>query len=119
MSPDLDVELLAAVNDAVSLIMRAALTHGPLPSLRSPEFITAPPEVRLAVLAVGGSSYVFAEDTLNTWLTEDYIGGRYHRAHALPAYAELQRLRYPPNGDRDEWIRYGDDGPPADLAAVA
>jgi hypothetical protein len=38
---------------------------------------------------------------------DDYPGGRYHRNHPLPKYTELQRLRYPPTGDRDEWVRNG------------
>jgi hypothetical protein len=37
---------------------------------------------------------------------DDYAGGRYHRTHELPGeYTELQKRRYPPNGDRDEWVR--------------
>jgi hypothetical protein len=39
---------------------------------------------------------------------DDYVGGRFHRTHELPdEYTELQKLRYPPNGDRDEWVRNG------------
>lgn len=37
---------------------------------------------------------------------DDYADGRFHRTHELPAeHAELQKRRYPPNGDRDEWVR--------------
>lgn len=37
---------------------------------------------------------------------DDYGDGRYHRTHELPGeYTQLQKLRYPPNGDRDEWVR--------------
>jgi len=37
---------------------------------------------------------------------DDYDAGRYHRLHELPGkYTELQKRRYPPNGDRDEWVR--------------
>jgi hypothetical protein len=37
---------------------------------------------------------------------DDYAGGLYHRIHELPEkYSELQKQRYPPNGDRDEWVR--------------
>lgn len=37
---------------------------------------------------------------------DDYAGGRFHRTHELPGdHTELQKLRYPPNGDRDEWVR--------------
>jgi hypothetical protein len=39
---------------------------------------------------------------------DDYAGGRFHRTHELPSeHTELQKLRYPPNGDRDEWVRNG------------
>jgi hypothetical protein len=39
---------------------------------------------------------------------DDYPDGRYHRTHELPGeYTELQKRRYPPNGDRDEWVRGG------------
>jgi len=117
MSEELDVELLVAIHEATTALVKAAHEHGALPSLRSREFITAPIEVRQAVLAVGGSSYALAADTLDSFLGDDYLDGRYHGQHALPAITELQRRRYPPNGDRDEWIRYGPDGPPAEAAA--
>lgn len=39
---------------------------------------------------------------------DDYANGRFHRTHELPGeHTELQKLRYPPNGDRDEWVRGG------------
>lgn len=37
---------------------------------------------------------------------DDYDGGRFHRTHELPGeYTALQKRRYPPNGDREEWVR--------------
>jgi hypothetical protein len=37
---------------------------------------------------------------------DDYADGRYHRTHELPGeHTALEKLRYPPNGDRDEWVR--------------
>lgn len=39
---------------------------------------------------------------------EDYPGGRYHRLHDLPERTALDKLRYPPNGDRDEWVKERD-----------
>ena len=40
---------------------------------------------------------------------DDYVGGRYHRTHELPGeHSELQKRRYPPHGDRDEWVKNGD-----------
>lgn len=44
---------------------------------------------------------------------DDYADGRFHRAHELAEYSELQRRRWPPTGDRELWIRYGPAGPPA------
>lgn len=44
---------------------------------------------------------------------DDVIGGRYHRSADLDARGVLARHRYPPTGDRDLWIAYGPDGPPA------
>jgi hypothetical protein len=39
---------------------------------------------------------------------EDYADGRFHRTHELPGeHTDLQKLRYPPNGDRSEWVRGG------------
>lgn len=42
----------------------------------------------------------------------DYPGGRYHRQHPLLYATALARRRFPPNGNRDEWIRYGPAGRP-------
>jgi hypothetical protein len=38
-------------------------------------------------------------------LRDDYPGGRFHRLHTLLDVQELDLLRYPPNGDRDQWVR--------------
>jgi hypothetical protein len=46
-------------------------------------------------------------------LGADYAGGRFHRNHELAEYGDVQRLRWPPTGDRDLWVRYGPAGPPA------
>jgi len=46
---------------------------------------------------------------------DDYGDGRFHRTHELPGeYSDLQKLRYPPNGNRDEWVR---NGQPVDIPA--
>lgn len=101
----LDPDVLAAAHAAAEVVVSAARRHAPLPSLRSAEFVAAPLEVRLAVLAVCGLSYVFADETLETWAAEDYAGGVWWRQHVLlPAVTELQRRRYPPTGDRNAWI---------------
>lgn len=39
---------------------------------------------------------------------EDYPGGRYHRIHELPEHTETDLRRYPPTGDRDEWVKERD-----------
>jgi len=39
---------------------------------------------------------------------EDFAGGKYHRAPEIAEYSELQKRRWPPNGDRDEWVRDGE-----------
>ena len=36
------------------------------------------------------------------------------RVEAAAAGSELMRLRYPPTGDRELWVRYGPAGPPPD-----
>jgi hypothetical protein len=53
-----------------------------------------------------------AELRLGAALFENFVGGRYHRSHVLPEYNEIERLRYPPTGDRGLWIQYGPAGPP-------
>jgi len=47
---------------------------------------------------------------------EDFAGGRYHRANEIAEYDSILKRRYPPNGDRDEWVQYGDAGRPAHAA---
>ena len=37
--------------------------------------------------------------------SDDYPGGRYHRIHELPEHTALQKARYGPTGDRDQWVR--------------
>ena len=39
-----------------------------------------------------------------------YAGGRFHRTHPL-GFSELQKLRFPPTGDVELWIKYGPAGP--------
>ncbi|MGI5127454.1 hypothetical protein ACQEVB_11650 [Pseudonocardia sp. CA-107938] len=44
-------------------------------------------------------------------LADDWPGGRHHRPNPT-IVSQLQRYRYPPNGDRDEWIKWGPAGAP-------
>lgn len=112
--------LIVAVHGVVDRVVRIARTFGPLPPLRSEAFLSAPTVVQLAVLLVLGEAWLTGDGVLDTWLTDDFPGGRYHRPHHLiPAVGQLARVRYPPTGDRDMWIRYGPDGPPIGEGATA
>ena len=52
-----------------------------------------------------------AEQVTVRALVDDWPGGRFHRQH--PLYVpELQLRRWPPNGDRDEWVHWGPAGAP-------
>lgn len=109
---DLELDLLASAHSAAELAVAEARPYGRLPSLRSAEFVAAPLEVRLAVLAVCGMSYVLADEVLGSWAGEDFVGGLWHRQTVLlPATTELRRRRYPPTGDRELWVRQGPDEP--------
>jgi hypothetical protein len=41
---------------------------------------------------------------------DDYIGGRFHRQNELAEHTAVQKARYGPTGDRDQWVapREGD-----------
>lgn len=120
MNDETDPELITAVWTVVEHVMQAARDHGGrLPSLYSKEFIDAPLEQQIAVLVMGGVPWLYASETVETWLGQDYAGGKHHRGHMLPAIVELDRLRWPPTGDRDLWVRFGPDGPPPDLEVAA
>lgn len=36
---------------------------------------------------------------------DNYPGGRWHRQAVIRGVRELERLRYPPTGDRDRWVQ--------------
>ena len=105
---DLNASMFAA---AQPVYLRARAEYGkPLPAVGSEEFLAAPESVRQAALMVVGISRV--HNTEPALLSrDDYPGGKYHRQHALDEYSEIQRRRYPPNGDRDQWVKYGPAGP--------
>lgn len=111
--------LIIAAHRVVDPIVQIARWQGPLPHLRSAEFLTAPDVVKIAVLLVLGEAWILGDGLLDESHTQDFLGGRYHRPAALiPAFGELQRRRWPPTGDRDLWVKYGPDGPPADLSTT-
>lgn len=57
-----------------------------------------------------GVEIAFGRD--NALLLDNYVGGRWHRPNLMPSVTELERRRYPPHGDRAEWIAYGPAGRP-------
>jgi hypothetical protein len=66
-----------------------------------------PGDLRLVAALVGvRAAYCRAEVEFDAYYDPN---SPWHRNHVLPEYSELQRLRYPPNGDRAAWVR---DGPP-------
>lgn len=55
-----------------------------------------------------------AEQRLDDRLGVDYrADSRWHRVNLLAEIDELDTYRYPPNGDRAEWVTYGPAGRPA------
>ena len=79
-----------------------------------------PPDAVLAVRIGADVALDRADRQLAELLREDHGDGRYHREHPLPEYTRLQIDRWPPNGDRDEWIEYGPAGrPPVGVEAAA
>jgi len=71
-----------------------------------------PPEQLLAVRVGAEVALDRADHQLAELRGADYPGGRFHRQHPLIYRTVLQRRRFPPNGDRDEWIAYGPAGKP-------
>ena len=71
-----------------------------------------PVDALLAVRVGGEVALARADHQLDELLLADYPGGPYHRQHPLDAQRSLLHRRFPPNGDRAEWIRYGPAGPP-------
>ncbi len=98
-----DELLIPAVYAATAAVVAHAQTFGPLPALRSPEFLAAPAVVQQAVLLVCGCAWVINGDPVRAVLREvshDVHGGDtgFWRAVAdnhLP-YTELQRRRAQP-----------------------
>lgn len=63
LTPPFDGLLIPAIHELVDQFVQAArdITGGPLPRLRSEEFLDAEPAVQLAVLLVAGSSYAVTD----------------------------------------------------------
>lgn len=95
------------------MLLRLAELLARLGPVRLAVVVSLLPVDQLLAVRVGAEvALLRADHQLDELLLADYPGGRYHRTHPLTYATELQRRRFPPNGDRDEWIRYGPDGPP-------
>lgn len=71
---------------------------------------------RLTAIRVGSEIALLRADTTEADLiAADYAGGAYHRQHPLTSALAVDVHRYPPNGDRAEWIAYGPAGREPDL----
>lgn len=124
LSPPHDGLLLPAVHALVEPYAAAARHgYGPLPNVRSAEFLDAPAAVQLAALLVLAEAWVVGDphQVVRAMLKQvsrdvhDAMGGvegvRRWRESSVPG-DEMRRRRYPPTGDRDLWIAYGPAGPP-------
>ena len=69
-----------------------------------------PAEALLAVQLGVDVALDRADAQFAAWLREDAPGGRWHRLNPLPDHTALDEARYPPHGDRTEWITYGPAG---------
>jgi hypothetical protein len=96
----------------------AARARRPLPAVNGPEFLEADRPTQVAALLLLAAAYLIGAEMADEAFCADY-GGRYHRPNLIPAITELDRRRYAPTGDRELWVRYGPDGPPAELREAA
>jgi uncharacterized membrane-anchored protein len=108
-----DPDLNLAMFEAVTPIVGAAYEFcDRLPAITTDAFIRSPLVVRQATLLVAGIAAVHRTEP-SLLSRDDYPGGRFHRQHVLEEYDEILRRRWPPHGDRDEWVRYGPAGAPS------
>jgi hypothetical protein len=68
-----------------------------------------PVEMLLAVRVGLEVASARADAQLAARLAEDYTG-IWHREHPLTEVRQLDRRRFPPDGDRERWIRNGPPG---------
>jgi hypothetical protein len=89
---------------------------GPLPRVRSEEWLNAPESVKVATLLTCGVAWLVADPHRVVagafkQVALDVHGavpaGYWDRAAAQPTHEQLLQRRYPPNGDRHEWARNG------------
>jgi hypothetical protein len=72
-----------------------------------------PPDAILAVRIGADVALDRADRQLAELLRADYGDGPWHRTNLLTELTELDMVRYPPNGDRAEWVQHGPAGRPA------
>jgi hypothetical protein len=97
----------------VTVLHRLAEQLGLLEPARLAAVISLLPVEQVLAVRVGAEVALDrADHQLAEMLGADYAGGRWHRQHPLPEITELQRRRWPPHGDRAEWIRFGPTGAP-------
>ncbi|MGH3566228.1 MAG: hypothetical protein ACRDRH_09380 [Pseudonocardia sp.] len=100
--PDDAVLLLPLVHALVDEHVQAAHHHGPIPPVRSPEFLTAHPDQQTAALLIAGTAWIVADPhrtyrTLLRQTSHDVHGGdttfwRRIAANHIP-HTELERRR--------------------------
>jgi hypothetical protein len=82
------------------------------PELLAAALSLLPVELMVAVRCGAEVALARADHELAELIAQDFAGGKWHRQHPLPRVCEIDRLRWPPTGDRDLWVRYGPAGPP-------
>jgi hypothetical protein len=99
----------------VKPLVRLAEQMSQLDPARLAALVSLLPPEQLVAVAVGlDVGLLRAGQALDERLALDYDpGGRWHRVNDLLEIRELDRHRYPPNGDRAEWVTYGPAGRPS------
>ena len=104
-TPD-DEELRAAVRTVVApVIRRAHQLHGAIPGVKTEAWWSTPWLARLAAVLVLGEAYLIADperavvERLKAMAVDLSAAADWSAASRRPSYAELQRLRFPLDGD--------------------
>lgn len=111
-----DVDLYTVLNDLITEYVARA--QRPLSAINSAAFLAADCDTQIAGFLILAAAYLRGVDMADEVFNANYAG-QFHRPNLLPALTELDRRRYPPTGDRELWVRYGSDGPPAQLQEAA
>jgi hypothetical protein len=107
-------ELLSEVHMLVQAVVQSARTeHGTLPGVGIAEWWAAPPIARIAGLLILAEAWLVADpdrvarEQLKSMSADLSRSRNWAKAARLPSHRELQRRRYPPDGDQDRWTREG------------